>query len=367
MDALYQAFSAKIQNFKFEMNRKMKQPLRFVIDRVYTNAAKGSDQICVTGILKSGVLTKNQEVKIMPLSCMSFVNRMEQAVALQRLKLAEKEALAKHVQAIRHAPLIRAGRRRVRQRVPLPPVLQDLYNGRLLKSSPSTSTSSTPSASSSSSSSPSSSSPFVPIRFFIRSIQLHYFNVDEAYPGNWVGVKIQTQTLPGKGTKYADLLKNHLQRGMVIVGNDSAPVDIRKFVARILLTGKVTLKVGSRLVVHCHTGTTTVRITQLSYIIDKGTGEVLETSPRQIKPKQAGIIEAEVISGGRENLVCEPYTTRTTAGHKRLSDLGRVLFRDNNENVANGVVLSCNRYARARLSSTSVSWKTASEGKVYPI
>jgi elongation factor 1-alpha len=150
----------------------------------------------------------------------------------------------------------------------------------------------------------------------IRSIEMHHEEIDEAVPGDNVGVAI-------RGISHKEL-----KRGMVISSLKDPASVVENFTGQIIVIFHPTaLAAGYTPVIHAHTAQQACTFTKLLKKIDPKSGQTSQENPDFIKQGDSALIELMPL----KPLVIEKYSD--------FPQLGRFAVRDMGRTVAVGVVM----------------------------
>ncbi|MHA1229490.1 MAG: translation elongation factor EF-1 subunit alpha [Candidatus Helarchaeota archaeon] len=149
----------------------------------------------------------------------------------------------------------------------------------------------------------------------VRSIEQHHEELQEAVPGNNIGIAI-------RGISHKDL-----KRGMVISGTDNPASVVEDFIGQIIVIYHPTaIAAGYTPVIHAHTAQQACTFTQITQKIDPRSGQVSQENPDFIKQGDAAIVNFHPL----RPLVLEKYS--------EIPQLGRFAVRDMGRTVAVGIV-----------------------------
>ena len=167
------------------------------------------------------------------------------------------------------------------------------------------------------------------------SIELYHNALPEGYPGDVIGVHL-------KG-----ISSQEVSRGMVIASTDNLPgPHVDSFIARVIILDVPNeIKSGAVPTFYCHLDTFAGKI-KLLELIDKRTGNTIETEPKGVKANQAVKIEVFPLTP----IWVEPFT--------QTPPLGRFVFGFAHEVNGFGAILSVNYHNPApqkRLAQQSTS------------
>ncbi len=144
----------------------------------------------------------------------------------------------------------------------------------------------------------------------VRSIETHHMKIDEAKPGDNVGVNV-------RGVEKRDL-----KRGDVMGHVTSAPTVAEEVVARIIILWHPTaISVGYTPVMHVHTATVPAQITEIIAKLDPRTGQAVEQRPQFIKQGDVAIVKIKPL----KPVVVEKFADFPGLGRFALRDMGRTV------------------------------------------
>ncbi|MCL4325784.1 MAG: translation elongation factor EF-1 subunit alpha [Candidatus Thermoplasmatota archaeon] len=150
----------------------------------------------------------------------------------------------------------------------------------------------------------------------VKSIEMHHEQMQEALPGDNVGINIR------------GINKEDMKRGDVIGPKSNPPTVAKSFTAQIMvLNHPSVITIGYAPVLHCHTAQVTCEFAELLERIDPKTGKVEEANPKTLKTGDA----AKVKLVPKKPFVIEKL--------KDFAQLGRFAIRDSGQTVAAGVVI----------------------------
>ena len=145
----------------------------------------------------------------------------------------------------------------------------------------------------------------------IRSIEMHHEEINEALPGDNVGVSI-------RGIELADA-----SRGDCIGHPDNPPTVINpggKWTGQVIVIWHPTaIAQGYTPVVHAHTAQVAAKFSALLKKLDQKTGAVIEDNPKFLKRNEAAIVELSPI----KKMCLEKYTDIPEMGRFAVRDMGR--------------------------------------------
>ena len=152
----------------------------------------------------------------------------------------------------------------------------------------------------------------------IRSMERHRDEMEQAFPGDNVGLNIKDVTL------------RDLHRGDVISNaNDRPACTVRSFDAQVTLVNHPgQIQDGYCPAIHVHTKHVSCRFTKIHRTIDKTTGEVLEEDPEYVEEGDTFLVTLEPT---------KPVCVETFA---EFPPLGRFVVRDMRRTVGFGVIQS---------------------------
>jgi elongation factor 1-alpha len=151
-----------------------------------------------------------------------------------------------------------------------------------------------------------------------KSIEHHHTSVEEAIPGDNVGINI-------RGISYRDL-----KRGDVVGdAKNDPPKEAVSFTAQVIVLNHPNkIMAGYTPVVDCHTTHIACKFDQLLQKIDRRTGKELEPEPKEIKNGDSAIVKMIP----QKAMVVETFA--------EYPPLGRFAIRDIKQTVAVGVIKS---------------------------
>lgn len=148
-----------------------------------------------------------------------------------------------------------------------------------------------------------------------KTIETHHVVIPKAEPGDNIGFNV-------KGIARQDI-----SRGDVAGHPDNPPTIVKEFIGRIIVVHHPTaIAAGYTPVLHAHTATMAVTLTELIQKIDARTGQVTEEKPQFLKTGDSALIKMRPV----RPLVLENYND--------IPQLGRFAIRDMGSTVAVGVV-----------------------------
>ena len=131
--------------------------------------------------------------------------------------------------------------------------------------------------------------------------------LDEAYPGEDVGVKIR------------GVARYHLKKGFVISHPEGAPRPARRLVGRVRVVGPRGLWPGFCPTMYCHQARAPCRVVEVLRKVDPETGRTIEEGPGSLAEGEAGDVLLEPLVPRQKGLVIER--------HEDLPPLGRFVLR----------------------------------------
>ncbi len=144
----------------------------------------------------------------------------------------------------------------------------------------------------------------------VKSIEMHHKPLQEAKPGDNIGINIK-----GVG-------KDDVERGDVIGHVNNPPTVAKKFRALIFILDHPTaICVGYQPVFHIHTAQVACKFTKLIKKMDPRTGQTLEENPQFIKKGDAAEVELEPI----KDVVVEKFSEFPRLGTFAVRDMGRTV------------------------------------------
>jgi elongation factor 1-alpha len=150
----------------------------------------------------------------------------------------------------------------------------------------------------------------------VKTIEMHHEQLNEALPGDNVGVNIR------------GVDKNQIRRGDVAGPTNNPPTVAKSFTAQIMvLNHPSVITAGYTPVFHCYTAQVACRFEEIQKKLDPRTGQVKEENPDFIKTGDAAIVKIVPT----RPMVIEPS--------KKIPQLGRFAIRDMGQTVAAGVCL----------------------------
>jgi elongation factor 1-alpha len=149
----------------------------------------------------------------------------------------------------------------------------------------------------------------------VRSIQMHYQDLEKAEPGDNIGFSI-------RGVSARDI-----KRGDVVGHVDNPPTVAEEFTARIFVIWHPSaIAPGYTPVIHAHTASVSCRMTEIVARLDPRTGKVVEEKPAFLKPGNVAIVKFKPI----KPMVIEKFSD--------FPPLGRFAMRDMNRTIGIGIV-----------------------------
>ena len=124
------------------------------------------------------------------------------------------------------------------------------------------------------------------------------------------------------------------------------PKEVVNFKAQVIvLNHPNSIKAGYTPVIDCHTAHIAVKFANLLEKIDRRSGKVLETEPKEVKNQESAIVQMEP----QKALVCETFAT--------YPPLGRFAVRDMKRTVAVGVIKEIERKNPTNAKTTKAADK----------
>ena len=148
-----------------------------------------------------------------------------------------------------------------------------------------------------------------------KAIETHHVVIPQAEPGDNIGFNV-------KGVARQDI-----HRGDVAGHTDKPPTIANEFIGRIIIIHHPTaIAAGYTPVLHAHTATMAVTMTELLQKIDSRSGQVTEEKPQFLKTGDSALVKMRPL----RPLVLEAFS--------EIPQLGRFAIRDMGSTVAVGVV-----------------------------
>ncbi|MCG2869351.1 MAG: translation elongation factor EF-1 subunit alpha [Vulcanisaeta sp.] len=144
----------------------------------------------------------------------------------------------------------------------------------------------------------------------VRSIETHHMKLEEAKPGDNIGVNI-------RGVEKEDV-----KRGDVLGHLTNPPTVAEEIVARIVVLWHPTaIGPGYTPVLHVHTATVPAQIVELIAKLDPRTGQTVEQKPQFIKQGDAAVVRLKPL----KDVVVEKFSDFPGLGRFALRDMGRTI------------------------------------------
>lgn len=144
----------------------------------------------------------------------------------------------------------------------------------------------------------------------VRSLETHHMKLDEAKPGDNIGVNLR------------GIEKEDVKRGDVLGKVDNPPTVAEEIVARIIVLWHPTaIGPGYAPVMHVHTATVPVQITELISKLDPRTGQTIEQKPQFIKQGDVAMVKLKPL----KPVVVEKFSEFPALGRFALRDMGRTI------------------------------------------
>ncbi len=144
----------------------------------------------------------------------------------------------------------------------------------------------------------------------VRSIETHHMKLEEAKPGDNVGVNIR------------GISKDDVKRGDVLGHVQNPPTVAEEMVARVIVLWHPTaIGPGYTPVMHIHTATVPVQMTELISRLDPRTGQVVEQKPQFLKQGDAAVVRLKPL----KPVVAEKFSDFPALGRFALRDMGRTI------------------------------------------
>ncbi len=116
----------------------------------------------------------------------------------------------------------------------------------------------------------------------VKSIQMHYQNLDQAIPGDNIGFNVR------------GIEKEQVKRGDVVGSVSAPPTVATEFTAQIIVLNHPTaISAGYSPVLHAHTAQVPVKFKKILKRLDPKTGQTAEENPATIKQGDAAIVVLE--------------------------------------------------------------------------
>ncbi len=144
----------------------------------------------------------------------------------------------------------------------------------------------------------------------VRSLETHHMKLDEAKPGDNIGVNLR------------GIEKEDVRRGDVLGKVDNPPTVAEEIVARIIVLWHPTaIGPGYAPVMHVHTATVPVQISELISKLDPRTGQTIEQKPQFIKQGDVAMVRLKPL----KPVVVEKFSEFPALGRFALRDMGRTI------------------------------------------
>jgi elongation factor 1-alpha len=118
----------------------------------------------------------------------------------------------------------------------------------------------------------------------VKSIQMHYQNLDQAVPGDNIGFNVR------------GIEKEQVKRGDIVGLVSAPPTVVTEFTAQIIVLNHPTaISAGYSPVLHAHTAQIPVKFKKILRRLDPKTGQTAEENPATIKQGDAAIVVLEPI------------------------------------------------------------------------
>ncbi|CCC80691.1 translation elongation factor EF-1 subunit alpha [Thermoproteus tenax] len=144
----------------------------------------------------------------------------------------------------------------------------------------------------------------------VRSLETHHMKLDEAKPGDNIGVNLR------------GIEKDDVKRGDVLGKVDNPPTVAEEIVARVIILWHPTaIGPGYAPVMHVHTATVPVQITELISKLDPRTGQTIEQKPQFIKQGDVAMVKLKPL----KPVVVEKFSEFPALGRFALRDMGRTI------------------------------------------
>jgi len=116
----------------------------------------------------------------------------------------------------------------------------------------------------------------------VKSIQMHYQNLDQAQPGDNIGFNVR------------GIEKEQVKRGDIVGLVSAPPTVVTEFTAQIIVLNHPTaISAGYSPVLHAHTAQVPVKFKKILKRLDPKTGQTAEENPATIKQGDAAIVVLE--------------------------------------------------------------------------
>ncbi|MGC8582995.1 MAG: translation elongation factor EF-1 subunit alpha [Thermoproteus sp.] len=144
----------------------------------------------------------------------------------------------------------------------------------------------------------------------VRSLETHHMKLEEAKPGDNIGVNLR------------GIEKDDVRRGDVLGKVENPPTVAEEIVARIIVLWHPTaIGPGYAPVMHVHTATVPVQITELVSKLDPRTGQTIEQKPQFIKQGDVAMVRLKPL----KPVVVEKFSEFPALGRFALRDMGRTI------------------------------------------
>lgn len=144
----------------------------------------------------------------------------------------------------------------------------------------------------------------------VRSLETHHMKLDEAKPGDNIGVNLR------------GIEKEDVRRGDVLGKVDNPPTVAEEIIARVIVLWHPTaIGPGYAPVMHVHTATVPVQITELISKLDPRTGQTIEQKPQFIKQGDVAMVKLKPL----KPVVVEKFSEFPALGRFALRDMGRTI------------------------------------------
>lgn len=144
----------------------------------------------------------------------------------------------------------------------------------------------------------------------VRSLETHHMKLEEAKPGDNIGVNLR------------GIEKDDVKRGDVLGKVENPPTVAEEIVARVIVLWHPTaIGPGYAPVMHVHTATVPVQITELVSKLDPRTGQAIEQKPQFIKQGDVAMVKLKPL----KPVVVEKFSEFPALGRFALRDMGRTI------------------------------------------
>ncbi|VDI64108.1 elongation factor 1-alpha [Mytilus galloprovincialis] len=151
----------------------------------------------------------------------------------------------------------------------------------------------------------------------VRAVQVFREVMDEARPGDNVGIQIENYTL--KDIRKGDVCGDTC---------DDPPQAVTQFTAQIrILNHPGTIKKGYTPILHCHTSMVACKFLEIKERCDRRTGQCAEENPSCLRPGELGVVDLKPI---------RPICVECFFDYPSL---GRIIIRDMKQTIAIGVII----------------------------